>query len=103
MQPHATDGPGEPDVRQPRTPPWEVADIFRLYGATSRRHHAVPPVQQKVLRDLEVCRTAPLGGHAEHCPTCGCERYASHACRHRHGPQCQTFTQVQGVEDRKAE
>jgi len=60
-------------------------------------------VQQKVLRDIEVCRTAQLGGHAEHCPTCGFERYAYNACRNRHCPKCQTFTKVQWVEDRKAE
>jgi len=103
MSPHATDCPGETEVRQPSAPPWEVADIFRLYGETYRRHHAVPPVQQKVMHDIEVCRTAPLGGHAEHCPTCGFERYAYNSCRNRHCPKCQTFTKVQWVEDRKAE
>ena len=56
-----------------------------------------------MLRDIEVCRTAQLGGHAEHCPTCGFERYAYNACRNRHCPKCQTFTKVQWVEDRKAE
>lgn len=76
MQPHATDCPGETEVCKLSAPLWEVADIFRLYGETYRRHHAVPPVQQKVMRDIEVCRTAQLGGHAEHCPTCGFERYA---------------------------
>jgi hypothetical protein len=76
MQPHATDCPGEPDVRKPSAPPGEVADIFRRSSETYRRHHAVPPVQQKVMHDIEVCRTAQLGGHAEHCPPCGFERYA---------------------------
>jgi hypothetical protein len=51
---------------------------------------------------IEACRTAQLGGHAEHCPSCGFERYASNACRHRHGPKCQTFPKVQWVEDRQA-
>ena len=51
---------------------------------------------------IEACRTAQLGGHAAHCPSCGCERYASHACRNRHCPTCQTFPKVQWVEDRKA-
>ena len=86
----------------PSAPSWEVADSFRLYGDTSRRHHVVPPGQHQVLHDLEACRTAQLGGHAAHCPSGGCERYASNACRHRHGPTCQTFTRVQWVEDRKA-
>lgn len=54
------------------------------------------------MHDLVVCRTAPLGGHVERCTHCDVARYASHACRHRHCPTCQTFTKVQWVEDRKA-
>ena len=76
MAPHATACPRETAGGQPSAPPWEVADIFRLYGETYRRHHAVPPMQQKVMRDIEVCRTAPRGEHAAHCPPCGFERYA---------------------------
>ena len=52
---------------------------------------------------IEACRTAQLGGHAEHCPTCGFERYAYNSCRNRHCPKCQTSTKVQWVEDRKAD
>jgi hypothetical protein len=63
----------------------------------------VPPAQQKVMRDIETCRTAQRGGHAAHGPTWGFERYAYTSCRHRHGPKCQTFTKVQWVEDRQAE
>jgi hypothetical protein len=54
------------------------------------------------MRDIEVCRTAQLGGPAEPCPPWGFERYAYNACRNRHCPKWQTFTKVQGVEDRKA-
>ena len=103
MVPHATDCPRETEVGQPSAPPWEVATIFRLSGETYRRAHPVPPAQQKVMRDIEACRTAQLGGHAEHCPTCGFERYAYNSCRNRHCPKCQTFPKVQWVEDRKAE
>jgi hypothetical protein len=60
-------------------------------------------MQQQVMHDIEVCRTAQLGGHAEHCPSCGLERYAYNSCRNRHCPKCQTFAKVQWVEDRKAE
>jgi hypothetical protein len=76
MQPHTTNCPGGAARRQPSAPPWAVADIFRLSGATSRRTHPVSPSHQKVMHDIEACRTAQLGGHAEHCPPCGCERYA---------------------------
>jgi hypothetical protein len=103
MPPHATACPPATAEGTPGAPPWEGADIFRLYGETDRRAHLVPPAHQKVMRDLEACRTAQRGGHAARWPPWGCERYAYNACRHRLGPQCQTFTQVQGVEDRKAE
>jgi Transposase zinc-binding domain len=90
-------------MRQPSAPPWEVANIFRLYGEPYRRTHPVPPAQQQGMRDIETCRTAQRGGHAEHCPTCGFERYAYNSYRNRHCPKCQMFTKVQWVEDRKAE
>ena len=103
MVPHATDCPRETEGGQPSAPPWEVATIFRLSGEAYRRAHPVPSAHQKVMRDIEACRTAQLGGHAEHCPTCGFERYAYNSCRNRHCPKCQTFPKVQWVEDRKAE
>ncbi|HEY5864790.1 MAG TPA: IS91 family transposase [Candidatus Tectomicrobia bacterium] len=103
MQPHTTDCPSGAAMRQPSAPPWEVADILRLYGATYRRTHPVSPAHQRVMHDIEACRTAQLGGHAEHCPACGFERYAYNSCRNRHCPKCQTFTRAQWVEDRKAE
>jgi hypothetical protein len=103
MPPHATDCPAQTAGRQSSAPSWEVADMFRLYGATSRRASPVPPAHQKGMRDLEACRTAPLGGHAERCLTCGFERYAYNACRNRPCPKCQTFTKVQWVAARQAE
>ena len=103
MAPHATDCPRETEVGQPSTPPWEVADIFRLYGETYRRAHPVSPAQRQVMHAIEACRTAQLGGHAEHCPTCGFERYVYNSCRNRHCPKCQTFPKAQWIEARKAE
>jgi len=67
-------------------PSWEVADLFRLYGNTYRQTQAVSAVQQQVIDAIIACRTAHLGGHAERGPQCGFARYASSACRHRHGP-----------------
>ncbi len=100
--PTTTAGPGEPAGRTPGAPSGAGADIFRLYGAASRRHHPVPPVQQPVLHDSEACRTAQRGGHAAPWPRGGFERYAAPACRNRPGPTCPTFAKGQGVEDRPA-
>jgi hypothetical protein len=55
-------------------PPWEVADIFRLYGDTYRQTYEVSAAPQKVINAIIACRTAPLGGHAARCPPCGFAR-----------------------------
>jgi Putative transposase/Transposase zinc-binding domain len=95
---HGGESPPGPD-----RPLWEVADIFRLYGATYRQTHAVSAAQQKVIDAILACRTAQLGGHAERCPQCGFERYAYSSCRNRHCPKCQTWATVQWVEAQRAE
>jgi hypothetical protein len=81
----------------------ELADIFRLYADDYRRSHAVSYEQLKVMRHIEICRTAVLGGHVEQCDQCGFERIAYNSCRDRHCPKCQTMTKEQWLNDRKAE
>jgi hypothetical protein len=76
MPPHATHCPEAPAQHPPGAPPWAVADLFRLSGATSRRTHPVSPAHQHVMHAIAAGRTAQLGGPAEHCPPCGVERYA---------------------------
>jgi hypothetical protein len=43
-------------------PAYEVADVFRQYGAAYQREHRVTWQQHKVMRDIVQCRTAALGG-----------------------------------------
>jgi len=81
----------------------ELADIFRLYGDDYRRSRAVSYEQLKVMRHIEICRTAKLGGHVEQCNLCGFEKIAYNSCRDRHCPKCQTLTKEQWLNDRKAE
>lgn len=88
---------------RPQGSQWEVADILRLYGDTYMQIHPVSPDQRKVIEAIMACRTATLGGHAEHCLQCGFERYAYNSCRNRHCPKCQTVTKAKWVEARQAE
>ncbi|MBW1693055.1 MAG: IS91 family transposase [Deltaproteobacteria bacterium] len=81
----------------------ELADIFRLYGDNYRRSYAVSQEQLKVMRHIEICRTAELGGHVEQCSQCAFEQIAYNSCRDRHCPKCQTLTKEQWLNDRKAE
>jgi len=82
---------------------WEVADIFRVFGAAYRSKKTASFEQLKVLQAIAVCRTAYLGGHLKQCDTCGHERPAYNSCRNRHCPKCQSLKKAQWVEDRKSE
>ena len=82
---------------------YEVADIFRLYGENYRQNNLLPYDHLKIMRHIEICRTAVLGGHVEQCDQCGFERIAYNSCRDRHCPKCQTLVKEKWLNDRKAE
>src|SRR5437016_3224189 len=86
-------------------PKLEVADIFRRYGEAYRQQHGVSlsTAQRRVMTAIEVCRTAALGGHLEHCDSCAYERPCYDSCRDRHCPKCQSLARAEWVEKRKAE
>ena len=82
---------------------FEVADVFHLYGEQYRQSNSLSYEQIKVMRHIEICRTAALGGHVEQCDKCGFERISYNSCRDRHCPKCQTMTKERWLNDRKAE
>ena len=86
-------------------PKLEMADVFRRYGAVYRQEHAalLSLAQRRVMTDIEVCRTAVLGGHAEECEACGHRRIFYNSCRNRHCPKCQSLARAEWLRDRLAE
>ena len=84
-------------------PPLEVADIFRQHGYDFRLTHPLSPEQRRVMRAIERCRTAALGGHLEQCDTCGHQRIAYNSCRNRHCPKCQSLAKARWLEARLAD
>jgi len=84
-------------------PALELADIFRRHGPAYRRAHQLPRPHLRVLRAIEVCRTAALGGHVEQCDHCSHTRIAYNSCRNRHCPKCQNTARARWLESRKAE
>jgi Transposase zinc-binding domain len=58
----------------------EVADIFRQHAETYLTHHAASSQQRRVMRDIQACRTAALGGHVEQCDRCGHEAISYNSC-----------------------
>ena len=89
-------------MREDNKPP-EVADIFRGYGRQYRDKHVITAQQYKVMKRIEICRTAALGGHVEACDRCGHTRNAYNSCRDRHCPKCQTMVKEKWLNNRKAE
>jgi Putative transposase/Transposase zinc-binding domain len=81
----------------------EVADIFRQHGPAYRAAQSLPLAQLRVMRAVEVCRTAVLGGHIEKCGHCDHTRQAYNSCRNRHCPKCQTLARARWLESRTAE
>ena len=84
-------------------PTLEVADIFRQHGAAYREARRHSFEQLRVMRAIEVCRTAALGGHVEKCGHCDAKRNAYNSCRNRHCPKCQGAERAQWLESRKTE
>ena len=84
-------------------PRYEVGDIFRTYGQSYRQKYSLPLSHLKVMRAIEICRTAELGGHLERCDHCGYERNAYNSCRNRHCPKCQALAKAEWLDKRQAE
>jgi hypothetical protein len=84
-------------------PVLEVADIFRQHGAAYRKAYPPSYEQLRVMRAIEVCRTAALGGHVEECDHCDFTRHAYNSCRNRHCPKCQSAERGKWLAARKAE
>ena len=84
-------------------PRWELADVFRLYGQAYRQSRPLPASHLKIMRAVEACRTAALGGHLHRCGDCGSELPVYNSCRDRHCPKCQTVTKARWLKAREEE
>lgn len=79
----------------------EVADIFRAFGPAHRQTHEMPIRHLRVMRAIEVCRSAELGGHIDQCDQCGALRISYNSCRNRHCPKCQCLEKERWLEARE--
>jgi hypothetical protein len=83
----------------------EVGDLFRAFGPAYREVHGheMPVRHQRVMRAIEICRTAELGGHVDQCDQCGALRISYNSCRNRHCPKCQSLDKERWLEAREEE
>lgn len=81
----------------------EVADLFRAFGPAYREVHGheMPVRHKRVMRAIEICRTAELGGHVDQCDHCGASRISYNSCRNRHCPKCQSLDKERWLEARE--
>ena len=79
----------------------ELGDILRNYGEQYRQNHALPLSHLRVMRAVERCRTAALGGHLQQCDACGFEHPTYNSCRNRHCPKCQSMAKARWLEKQK--
>ena len=92
--PFGRDAPGD-------APRVQVGDIARAFGAALRDSCALSCEQHAVLRAIERCRTAALGGHLHVCDHCGDSAPVYNSCRNRHCPTCQNLEQHRWLERRR--
>jgi len=91
-------------LRPPASPRrLELADIFRAHGEAFQKTHRLTSAEHAVLRAVEICRTAALGGHTETCDRCAAVRIAYNSCRNRHCPKCQTLSKERWLAARQTE
>jgi len=85
----------------PAPPRFEINAILRTHGPAFRTRHALSPQQHRVLRDLERCRTAALGGHLYQCDQCAAETVLYNSCLNRHCSTCQGPAQFHWIAQRQ--
>jgi len=86
-------------------PALEVADIFRIHGPAYREAHghAMSAAQRRVMRAIEICRTAILGGHVDKCDRCGHQRISYNSCANRHCNKCQSLARAKWLAKHSAQ
>ena len=79
--------------------------MFRLYGERFLQKFgaSVSAAQRRVIKAIESCRTAVLGGHLEVCDRCGHQRVWYNSCSNRHCPKCQSLARSEWLQDRESE
>jgi hypothetical protein len=87
-------------------PPFEVADIIRQHGKrfVESNRSWLSYAQLRVLRAIQHCRSAALGGHVDDCSSCGYRSPISfNSCRNRHCPKCLTQARDRWLAERSKE
>jgi len=80
---------------------YELAQVIDRFGSTFVEQQGPNTYVQRILRAIQRCRTAELGGHKDRCDECGHIRISYNSCRNRHCPKCQNTRRESWIESRK--
>ena len=80
-----------------------VASILRENIKEYAHSRGLSAKQWKVVNAIMNCRTAAMGGHLYHCPSCKRDIPCYNPCRDRHCPNCQYILKEQWVNKRLKE
>lgn len=86
-------------------PQWELADVINVAGQRflEQNRYWLNRTHLKVLRAIQHCRTAALGGHVDSCSRCGYRTISFNSCRNRHCPKCQSHARKHWLDARRQE
>jgi len=74
----------------------EVADILRRH--LDDYPYPLSNGQARAFRDIQICRTAVLGGNRKRCCRCSYEQISYNSCCNRHCPKCQSGQRARWTE-----
>ena len=77
-----------------------MAEVFNRFADDYQKHHILSFEQQKLIRDIQDCRTQVLGGHVTACSSCGHIKIHYNSCGNRHCPQCQGVNKEKWILER---
>jgi hypothetical protein len=82
-------------------PTYELATIIKNYKESFILKYPPLKYQLRVLKAIEYCRTAQLGGHIDKCNNCNQIRISYNSCRNRHCPKCQVTNKERWILERE--
>ena len=77
-----------------------MAEVFNSFADDYQKQHILSFEQQKLIRDIQDCRTHVLGGHVTACSSCGNIKVRYNSCGNRHCPQCQGVNKEKWILER---
>ena len=74
-----------------------MAEVMSRFAPSYLKSHTVSGGQQRLIRDIQQCRTSALGDHWTACTSCGDIKVHYNSCGNRFCPNCQGVKKRSGL------